>query len=379
MVNNVNCSDSKEMEQEIESLKEKLKNQEEVKRLAEQIVHDIHSPLLALSIFVRSCESLSEKDHAFLESAIDSIENITRNLINKYEENGGIEKSVDSVEEYIFVPFCLSDIVQTKKYQIRKPNIKINFLKDIVEDFVFIKGNNTNFKRLISNLINNAVESLDINGGTIEVGFNVENQEVKIHVQDNGSEISNENFNITINDNPDDNAKENGYYSGIWKAKNIVEKMNGKMFVQSEENIGTKITLVFTQSESPEWITKEVIIPKNSIVVILDDDHSTYKLLENRLYGYLDDIEIKYFNFGKDAFNFINSFKEKEKIFLLADYDLRNQNISGIDVIEKCKLQKQSILVSSRQAHKIRNFSDKSKFIKFLSKAHIPNIPFKIM
>lgn len=379
MVNGLSLLDPKEMEKEIESLKAKLKNQEEVKLLAEQIVHDIHSPLLALSIFVRSCENLSEKDRAFLESAIDSIENITRNLINKYEENGGIEKSIDSVEEYIFVPFCLSDIVQTKKYQIRKPNIKINFLKDVMENFVFIKGNNTNFKRLISNLVNNAVESLDINGGTVDIGFSAENQEVKIYVQDNGSEIPEEVIHTIINETSNSNTKEGGYYSGIWQAKNIIEKMNGKMFVQSEENIGTKITLVFTQSESPEWITKEVVIPKKSIVVILDDDRSTYKLLENRLYDYLNDIEIKYFNFGNDAFNFINSFKEKEKIFLLADYDLRNQNINGIDVIEKCKLQRQSILVSSRQVHKIRNFSDKSKFIKFLSKAHIPNIPFKII
>lgn len=365
-----------EMENKLQSIQ--LKNQEEVRQLAEQIVHDIHSPLLALSIFVKSCESLSKKDHAFLESAIGSIENITRDLINKYEENI-TEKDANHTEEYILVPFGLSDIIKTKKYQIRRHNINFNFLNGVSDNFVFIKGDNINFKRIVSNLISTAIESFDINGGTVDVGFTIENHEVKIYVQNNGAAIPKKIIDALVNGYDVNSLSGDKRYSCLQQTKKIADQMNGSMLIQSKKDDGTKLTVSFAQSESPEWITKEIVIPKSSIVIILDDDLSTYKLLENRLYTHFNDIKIKYFKFGNEAIDFINSSAEKEKILLLVDYDLKNQGINGIDVIEKCKLHAQSILVSSCYTYKIKNFPSKSNVIKFLSKSHIPDIPFKVV
>jgi FixJ family two-component response regulator len=96
------------------------------------------------------------------------------------------------------------------------------------------------------------------------------------------------------------------------------------------------------------------------------------------LNDYSDDIAVRYFTQGNEAINFINSSKEKNRIFLLADYELRNQEINGVDVIEKCNMQNKSILVTSVYMCKIKEFPEKCDVIKVLSKALIPDIPIVI-
>ncbi|MDR3253541.1 MAG: hypothetical protein LBT07_01075, partial [Endomicrobium sp.] len=77
---------------------------------------------------------------------------------------------------------------------------------------------------------------------------------------------------------------------------------------------------------------------------------------------------------GLEAVEYINSIQEKDKIFLLADYDLRNQDINGIDVIEKCSLQKQAVIVTSAYSANIKDFNEKCKSIKIFIKSYINDI-----
>ncbi|HLX52948.1 MAG TPA: hypothetical protein VKR58_03355, partial [Aquella sp.] len=60
------------------------------------------------------------------------------------------------------------------------------------------------------------------------------------------------------------------------------------------------------------------------------------------------EITIKHFTEGFEAINFINSFPapDKEKICLLADYELLHQGINGLEVIEKTKIKRSSLVTS---------------------------------
>jgi hypothetical protein len=51
----------------------------------------------------------------------------------------------------------------------------------------------------------------------------------------------------------------------------------------------------------------------------------------------------------------------------LADYELRDQKVNGIGVIEKSGMQNQSIIVTSAYVSRIKDFSEKSKSIKIFS------------
>jgi hypothetical protein len=110
--------------------------------------------------------------------------------------------------------------------------------------------------------------------------------------------------------------------------------------------------------------------------VILDDDISIHDIWKKRFeeFNVNNDIKIECFTQGVEAIEFINTTKEKDKILLLADYDLRDQNVNGIDVIERSGMQNKSILATSWHISKIKNFDEKSKFIKILQKTLINDV-----
>ncbi|MCA6071110.1 MAG: hypothetical protein LE168_01785 [Endomicrobium sp.] len=59
---------------------------------------------------------------------------------------------------------------------------------------------------------------------------------------------------------------------------------------------------------------------------------------------------------------------------MLSDYESKNQELNGIDVIEKSNMQKRHILVTGTQMSEIKDFNEKSKFLKMFNKAYFNDI-----
>jgi hypothetical protein len=60
--------------------------------------------------------------------------------------------------------------------------------------------------------------------------------------------------------------------------------------------------------------------------------------------------------------------EDKKKAFLLADYKLRNQDIDGINVIDKSGMKERHILVTNVYLSEIKDFDKKSEYIKTFPK-----------
>ncbi|MDR3059881.1 MAG: hybrid sensor histidine kinase/response regulator [Prevotella sp.] len=362
--------------QKAQQLEMQSKLQEERKIIYEQIAHDIRSPLAALSMITKNCKGLAEKEHIALRNIATSIENITSDLLNKYKEDQEKE-SVESAfsEQYISIYISLLEILNNKRYQYKDMNVTFNFSCDISSNFAFIRGDYSDFCRMTSNIINNSVEALEGRPGIIEVSFTAKNKEVEISIKDNGKGMPKEIADKIMNNIPVGSTKESGYGIGMQQIKNALLKMNGQILIKSTENVGTEVTLIFPESEPPVWVAGQIVLHKGETVVILDDDPSIYSFWENRLKEYSNDIAIKYFTQGSEAIDYIKSSKQKDKILLLTDYELRHQDMNGIDVIERTNMQKQSIVVTSVYTYKIKNFSEKAKFIKLVSKLYVNEIP----
>jgi hypothetical protein len=63
----------------------------------------------------------------------------------------------------------------------------------------------------------------------------------------------------------------------------------------------------------------------------------------------------------------------------LSDYELENQELNGIDVIEKSNMQEQHIFVTVLQTSEIKDFGEKSKFLKMFNKTYFNDIPLIIL
>ncbi|GHU12106.1 hypothetical protein FACS189449_05080 [Alphaproteobacteria bacterium] len=364
----INITDRKKAQQ--------LEQQSKLEVVFEQIAHDIRSPLAAMSMIAQSCKGLSEKEHVALRNIATSIENITGDLLNKYKENRQKESIEPAFSErYISLYISLLEILNNKRYQYKDLNVTFNFSCDASSNFAFIGGDYSDFCRMISNIINNSVEALEGRQGIIDISFVAKNQKVEISIKDNGKGMPMEIVDKFMQNIPVGTTKESGYGIGMQQVKGTLQQMNGQMSIKSTENVGTEITIIFPESEPPVWVTGQIVLHKGETVVVLDDDSSIHSVWENRLKGYSNDIIIKYFTQGIEAIDYINSSKEKDKILLLADYELRNQDMNGVDVIEKTNMQKQSILVTSVYTYKIKNFSEKVKFLKIVSKLYMNEIP----
>jgi hypothetical protein len=130
-----------------------------------------------------------------------------------------------------------------------------------------------------------------------------------------------------------------------------VKELEGKMEVKSKEGEGTEFRLRFKKVENPKWFADKIEIKKGSTVVILDDDIVSHEIWKKKFKGYEKEIEVKYFTQGIEAMTYINSIEDKSRVFLITDYKLKKQDITGINVIEKTNMHDKHVLKTLMTKH----------------------------
>ena len=164
--------------------------------------------------------------------------------------------------------------------------------------------------------------------------------------------------------------------SGLPKIRNFMKDINGKMEIQSQENVGTCVSLSIPITETPPWFSSKITIKRNATIVVVDDDVSIHEIWKEQLSN--KHLNVKYFTNGKSAIDFIKVFKNHsnspDDLFLITDYQLRGQEYNGIDVIDLSDMRDQCLLVTGEHVANISNFSDKQHIKLFLKSARIKNI-----
>jgi hypothetical protein len=276
--------------------------------------------------------------------------------------------------DYISLYWCLNDVINNKRYQYKEKNVTFNYSPTSPNRFVFMKGEFSNFCRMMSNIIDNGVEAIEDKEGIIDIDVKVKEGKVEIGVKDNGKGMPKEIVDRILSDEEIKTMKKRGHGIGMQQIRKTIKAMKGRMNIKSGEE-GTEIKLEFPVINPPEWAADgKIILYKGDTVVVLDDDTSIHDVWKKCFEEFDNDIRIKCFTEGLEAIEFINTIKEKDKVLLLADYELRNQNIDGIDVIERSGMQNKSFLVTNTYISTIKDFDKKSKFIKVLSKALINDV-----
>lgn len=235
------------------------------------------------------------------------------------------------------------------------------------------------FKRMISNLINNAVDAFEGQRGRVVIKMNAAADWVKVTIVDNGKGMPPEVAEKIMNRIAVTQGKSDGHGIGLTQVREALSRNRGEMKIHSIVGQGTEITLTFPRIKAPNWIAEAIpLIPKD-IIVILDDDWSIHAAWDTRLETILKEapeMQVKHFEMGHDAVDFICGLSEEEKpqVFLLTDFKLLKQDLNGLDVIEKVKV-KRSILVTSYYANEVIREQAVSLGTKVLPKQLAPEIP----
>lgn len=214
--------------------------------LAAGVAHEVNTPLTGVSSYTQMLLGMvSETDpkHALLQKMHKQTEratNIVGNLLN-FSRSGNV---TDFTE--IDINKLLNDTLQLLEPQFRKSNIEI--VKNYAEIPPKIFGNAGKLQQVFTNLILNARDAM-IDGGTITLSTDFDQDQITIEVSDTGEGISPENLKKIYDPFFTTKGVGSGTGLGLAVSYGIVQEHAGSIEVASELGSGTTFRLIFPKAQ----------------------------------------------------------------------------------------------------------------------------------
>ncbi|WP_396212749.1 ATP-binding protein [Flavobacterium sp.] len=207
---------------------------------AHVVSHDLKAPLRSIDSLISwfkedNAEILDEKNKQSLDFILSIVEKMDL-LIKGILVYSTIDK-LETEDRTIELTILIDEVVRT----IHVPNhIEIVFKNEMPK----VYGNDFRFKQLFQNLIQNSIKFNDKENGFVEIGSNENENEIEFYIKDNGIGI-NERYQSKIFDlfsKLENNDQSSGI--GLSIVKKIIDLYGGKIWLESQEAIGT--TFYFT-------------------------------------------------------------------------------------------------------------------------------------
>jgi two-component system, OmpR family, phosphate regulon sensor histidine kinase PhoR len=152
------------------------------------VSHDLRSPLTAILGYVDLLDRVgpvNEQQREFIHRVQNSVQSITA-LVNDLLELGRIEAGFDSQKEVVPLEGIIRYTLETLGLQIseKKLNLHLNLPTDLPQ----LRGNPIRLRQMLDNLIGNAIKYTQ-EGGEITIEMEVQNDQVILHIRDNGPGI----------------------------------------------------------------------------------------------------------------------------------------------------------------------------------------------
>lgn len=364
-----------------------LQAQEKFTQAANQVAHDIRSPLTSLLVMVKSCTELPENERIALREAATRIGDIANNLLSQCTPKGAEQVVATGSAEAVLLSATVLQLLTEKKIEYQEVAVIFKHEFSQASQFAFINVVPSDFKRMLSNLINNSIDAVQAANDAaslaekkiakavkrwftnliesepastrpkarkITVNLDAADEWVSVTVKDEGNGMSSELITKILQKIAVTAGKADGHGIGFTQVQEALARSGGKLAIESHLGAGTQITLTFPRMPAPAWIAETITLQQNDVVVILDDDESIHKAWDLRFDPVArptKDVKVEHFTRGEETLDFfdklaIDQLVQKDKIFLLTDFELLKQDLDGLDVIQKSGV-KRAILVTS--------------------------------
>jgi two-component system nitrogen regulation sensor histidine kinase NtrY len=208
------------------------------REMAKQVAHEIKNPLTPMKLNVQYLKRLykdipqdefEERLNKISNSLIEQIDTLS----NIATEFSNFARMPDPQLEHIDM---LGIIENCQQLYSDKEEVKITFENQA--NNTFIKADKDQMLRVFNNLVKNAIQAIpDDRSGKIEMIIKNLNDKIIIEIHDNGKGISEDDKEkIFI---PNFTTKNSGMGLGLAMVKKMIEGIDGKIWFESHENIGT--------------------------------------------------------------------------------------------------------------------------------------------
>lgn len=317
-------------------------------RLASQVAHDIRSPLSALKMALNDLASPSEETRVLLRSAILRVQDIANQLLDANRPSP-TKVAEGKAPDAVYLPPLVESVVSEKRFQFRSClSVRIESSTDKASYGAFSAICPVELKRVLSNLINNAVEALR-GEGTVTVTLMGLPSGWEVRVTDTGQGMPPEVL-AKLGQRGMSFAKEKGNGLGVFHAMQAIAACGGRLRFESEQGKGTSAIVCLSVAALPEWFLPRIDLTGIDMIVALDDDSSIHGIWEERFAtAKRNGLRVEHLSTG-DAFARLVTtpdFDRKSALFLV-DYELLGQKKNGLDLVEDFDLGPRAVLVTSR-------------------------------
>ena len=291
-----------------------------------------------------------------LRGAVARIHDIANELLLHNRSNTNLQNSKKLFESDV-IPTLLSSLLEgliTEKRMLYRSTlgIEIEYSVDSNCHSVFAAVQASEFKRVLSNLIDNSVEAISFTSLLkVEVRLELGPRGVCIFVRDNGRGILPEILG-KLTQRGETYGKVGGSGLGLFHARKTIEAWGGNFIITSSVGQGTVIHIALPQCPPPVWFADLLSLKVKMKVLVLDDDPSIHRIWKGRweTMGLHDKgFQIEHFSMP-DQLRMWHSqeYSQADSVLCLFDHELIGFKESGLDLIEELGLGNQSVLVTSR-------------------------------
>ena len=246
------CQDFEEMRIHLKELIEvRMQYERESRELISNISHDLKTPLTAIKGYAEG----------LIDGVADTPERQEKYLKTIYTKASDMSVLVDELSLYSkidsnTVPYNFSiinvadyfnDCIDELRFDLEVKNIRLGYEYSANPDAKAI-ADAEQLKRVINNIIGNAVKYMDKKEGRLNVRVKEISNFIQVEIEDNGAGISRKDlpniFDRFYRADASRNSKKGGTGLGLAIAKKIIEEHEGRIWATSVEGAGT--TMYFT-------------------------------------------------------------------------------------------------------------------------------------
>lgn len=229
----------------------KLKEVDEMKdNFISLASHELRTPVtalrgfasLALKHFQSGNQETAVKDMSMVNRSAEGIENLVNDLLDVSR----IEQKRLTLEiQNTSLVSAVTEVVGQLQAQAIEKGLALTYTKPATD--LFIAVDQQKLKQIFVNIVGNAIKYTL--RGSVEISHEIEGDKIKTFIKDTGvgipaKELSNlfEKFHRVQNEKT---RQIRGTGLGLWITKQLIEMMRGEILVESIEDTGTKVIVIF--------------------------------------------------------------------------------------------------------------------------------------
>ena len=231
--------------------------------IAAGLAHEIKNPLVSIKTLIQLLPEKFDdpefRDH-FTNIAINEVERISNIVSDLLEFARSSEPQFTSLSIGSFIDYIISML----SYQFAKKKITIK--KRVSEHLPLISADGSQLKQVLLNIIINSMDAMPDGGEIVIEAMRgediIDGEKVVLKITDTGSGIPDGDREHLFE--PFFTTKDSGTGLGLSICKSIMEKHQGKIHIESVNNKGTAVTMVFPAKSPSSPQTPLIALDENN-------------------------------------------------------------------------------------------------------------------